>query len=624
MKKLVILFPLLICLVQVFCQIPLNKKSNMDLSKVVFSPSSRFCFLAFGNEAIVCNSSGETIAEFKTPDAILAIAFSPDEQFISTAESSGRLTIWDTKGKLIKSQNDSRLWLSHSVIAYSPDGTKLVHGKDDHTAFLLDNKGEFIATLDHSGRDPDAVSIAGGGYDGRSPLQADHTSEITFVKFSLDGNIIFSSGQDSSAILWDKNGKLYAKINNPFGVIKSMDFAKDGKMITGHEDGKVILWDSKGKLIKEVENLKSPVLFVQFFLDGSGFSYGTNEGIITSRKTNGELIHSYDLNPGQLSTFYTVSPNLKLAVYKVNWGGGFVLKNLDQKSIEISAPFTELVLFMQGKDQIVTLGSDRKGIYWDFTGKMIKQTNVAEFFFDEWSSLNKFAISLDGKKIAAYTLRGTGITYNDTLLTEYLLYDTLSGTYENFITFSPDGEYLLTGNENICVLRKTKALYERIALPKPASIVSSVAISPNNQLILLIGYDGTATLMETTGKVLQKIEEKPARFTAGIFSPDSQTIILGNNHGVISKWNINGQQISNFKTNGGGIQTMQYAPSGKAIFTIDVIGGVKKWDFEGNSQRFNVLPPAQKLFLSKDGKYGAIVRPAPQADKVVFFEVIKN
>lgn len=903
MKKLVILFPLLICLVQVFCQIPLKEKSNMDLSKVVFSPSSRFCFLAFGHEAIVCNSSGETIAEFKTPDAILAIAFSPDERFISTAESSGRLAIWDTKGKLIKSQNGSRLWLSHSAITYSPDGTKLVHGKDDNTAFLLNSNGDFIAALDHSRRDPNSVSIA-GGYDGRSPLQGSHNKEITFVKFSPDGSKIFTSSQDSSAFLWDKNGKLLSKIKNPYGVIQILDFAKDGKFISGHKDGRVVLWDNKGIFIRVIEKLEQPIIYTQFSSDGN-YSYATDDATLVMRKMSGEIIRKYNLDTNPFLRLHAVSPDGKLAMYMVNrkellltnlsskapftkalntnigpissidispnrnffvtaskygsatlWdttgtqihvfddieynltstkfstdgnsifigslgrdliqrtlngnlihkyqghegsilavavspNGQFVLTgsidktailwkvngqalqkftghnetvsavafspngnflvtgstngtcilwdikgaliqkltshkgtvncivfdkegkhiftggddksiiqqdfkgnllrhytgakspiialtlspdgtkiisggysdlnewSLDenmkkqtlstnqrlysacsfsadgnllitgseseivlwnkklqpQKNITIHHGRIESLFFEQGGNQIVTLGSDNKAIFWNFSGKIEKSIDLAEFSLGH-TPFDKFALSSDRKKIFACNPFGSCVLYNDSLKLIGIFND---ATITNFTAISPNGQYLLNGNSSLFTLRETSNLYQPSTFPGLNLLISSVAFSPDNQLILLISSDGAATLIDNRGKFVQRIGEKSERFLSGAFSPDGQKILLGSLTGMVSIWDLSGKNTSTFKAGYLGIESISYSPSGKSIFTINMQGEAKRWDDSGNSLLFNA-PAAKSLFFSKDGKYVAVVR-FPKADEIIISEL---
>lgn len=620
MKKLVTLFSLLMCSIQVWGQIPLKTKPYSEPSKVVFSPSGRSFFLALGNEAVICNSSGETIAEFKTPDAILAIAFSPNERFISTAESSGRLTIWDTTGKLIKSQNNERLWLNHSAVAYSPDGSKLVQGKDDNTAFLLDINGEFIAALDHSRRNPNIVSIA-GGYSGRSPLQA-HYNEIVFVKFSPDGSKIFTSSQDSSAFVWDKNGKLYSTINNPYGMIKSMDFTKDGKILTGHESGQVVLWTAQGKQISVVENLGEPILSIQYASDGLSYVYTTEDGVVVVRKNNGEVLQKNNLGADQRLRLYALSPRMDLAVCKVN-NKDLIFKDLRQKVIKIEGAWIESAFFVEGKDQIVILERDQKASYWSVTGNKAQESNFGEFFPHKWAKFDQFATSSDGKKRVAYSSLGPGLLFNDSLQILSYFLDTMRIGFQYFAAISPDGRYLFTGNESAYALREIARLNQPFPLPKLPLLVSSAVFSPDNESILLVGFDGTAIVIDKAGKILQKMEETSSRFMSGIFSPDGKTILLGNNAGMVSKWDLNGKQIYSFGAGRGNIISILYAPSGQAFFTIDLFGEVKKWNFEGLPLRFNILPPSKKIFFSKDGKYGAAIL-ASSVDQIMVFELIKE
>lgn len=590
MKKLVILFPLLICLVQVFCQIPLKEKSNMDLSKVVFSPSSRFCFLAFGHEAIVCNSSGETIAEFKTPDAILAIAFSPDERFISTAESSGRLAIWDTKGKLIKSQNGSRLWLSYSAIAYSPDGTKLVHGKDDNTAFLLNSNGDFIAALDHSRRDPNSVSIA-GGYDGRSPLQGSHNKEITFVKFTPDGNKIFTSSQDSSAFLWDKNGKLLSKIKNPYGVIQTLDFAKDGKFISGHKDGRVVLWDNKGIFIRVIEKLEQPIIYTQFLSDGN-YSYATDDATLIVRKISGEIIRKYNLDPNSFLRLHALSPDGKFAVYVVN-GRGLFIKNLAQsqpfnKDVKVNYGKITSVDFSPKSKFFLTGSDDGSAILWDITGAPL------HIFDNIRKSVTCVKFSSDGESIFTGTYGENLKQWNlkGDLIQEYI------GHKEPIlaVAVSSDGKHVLTGSkDNTAILwdLNGKIIQTFIGHTSP---VNAVAFSPNGKLCVTASANGSCTIWGINGVEIRKINPHKASINCIVFAPNGAGFFTGSDDKSIIFQDINGKIINKYTGATNKISSLAVSPDGKKI-VAGSWGELNEWNISDNDPK--------KLVKNSIGTYSA-------------------
>ncbi|MEP6584195.1 MAG: TIR domain-containing protein, partial [Ginsengibacter sp.] len=78
-----------------------------------------------------------------------------------------------------------------------------------------------------------------------------HNSSINSIAFSEDGRSILSSSRDSTARLWNLEGKLIQKFKDPSQLFCSA-ISRNGKyIVTGSRDGVARLWSINGKMINE-------------------------------------------------------------------------------------------------------------------------------------------------------------------------------------------------------------------------------------------------------------------------------------------------------------------------------------------------------------------------------------
>ena len=155
-----------------------------------------------------------------------------------------------------------------SSVAFSPDGTRIVSGSDDHTIRVWDARsGDVVAGPfeGHKSRvtsvafSPDGTRIVSGSYDdtirvwdARSgdvvagPFEGD-TSGVTSVAFSPDGTRIVSGSYDHTIRVWDaRSGDVVA---GPFeghtSEVTSVAFSPDGtRIVSGSYDHTIRVWDA--------------------------------------------------------------------------------------------------------------------------------------------------------------------------------------------------------------------------------------------------------------------------------------------------------------------------------------------------------------------------------------------
>ena len=133
------------------------------------------------------------------------------------------------------------------VRIYSTESGKLLHELRKHT--------DWIYTLEFS---PDSVLLASGdrnggllvweGWTGRDYLTLPgHTGGVTGVSWRADSNVLASCSEDGSIRLWEmENGNQIKNWGAHGGGVASLEYARDGRLVSCGRDRVVKLWDQNG------------------------------------------------------------------------------------------------------------------------------------------------------------------------------------------------------------------------------------------------------------------------------------------------------------------------------------------------------------------------------------------
>jgi predicted nucleic acid-binding Zn-ribbon protein len=173
-------------------------------------------------------------------DAVLAADISADYQRIALGGPQRLVRVYSTQtGQRLYEHAKHTEWVT--ALEFSPDGVLLATG---------DRNGGLHLWEAHTGNE--YLTLNG------------HTAAITAVSWRGDSNVLASASEDGSIRIWElENGK-QIKTWNAKGPLLSLEFARDGKLVSSGRDQITRLWDQQGKQLVETPPIGDVAVSVSY------------------------------------------------------------------------------------------------------------------------------------------------------------------------------------------------------------------------------------------------------------------------------------------------------------------------------------------------------------------------
>ncbi|KAG7206559.1 hypothetical protein KM043_000247 [Ampulex compressa] len=203
----------------------------------------------------------------KHEGAVQGICFSPDSAWLVTSCTFGVLklfSIGEMTDTTISEDRDVRSYASvddahdlgvvscdfsihQEVASEEPFGKtyRLITCGNDHAVKLWEIK----VTQEKCEMQPSTVSV------NPCKVMEKHSSALTCVRFSANGQYIGSTSLDKTAVIWEtKTGKPLATLSGHGRYVACCAFSRDGNLLaTGSNDKSVVIWDLAGNLSLDSE-----------------------------------------------------------------------------------------------------------------------------------------------------------------------------------------------------------------------------------------------------------------------------------------------------------------------------------------------------------------------------------
>jgi WD40 repeat protein len=308
------------------------------------------------------------------PEAVWAVAVSPDGNKFATGSLDRMARIWDMRtGKELLTLRGHEAIVNS--VAFSPDGTRLVSGSGDATAKVWDvATGEALLTL------------------------RGHSEPVQGVAFSPDGHLVASAGRDGRVRLWEASTGQSRAVLQAHRNAKVVVFSPDGKRLASggqnERGGSIEVWDvatarhdlslrlgtvpvaesqvaSRHPFVRTVRlSLRHPVVrTVRFSSDGTRLASGDFDAIRLWDMTTGRELLTLRGNAAN-SVDVALSPDGRL----IGAGGSDrVVRIWDVESGEVVNTFpghevgVTAVAFTTDGQRILSAGRDKTVRAWDLS-----------------------------------------------------------------------------------------------------------------------------------------------------------------------------------------------------------------------------------------------------------------
>ncbi len=527
-----------------------------------------------------------------------------------------------------------------------PQGAKarLGKGRIHQVKYLPDGKRLAVAT-----------SIGVWIYDVETgealDLLTEHTAPVKAIAFSPDGQTFATGSEDKTIQLWDTStGEHKATCIGHEDNVKLIAFNPTGDILASVDDDESNrFWDVQtGKLLKTtIESSVTPTYTLAYSPDGALFiTIGASDkkesyieywdaqtgdhkkDVLIDRNFNAAAISQDskilawfgDVDPLQ---FYDVETGKHLRctekrASRFNFNSmefssdGRTLITGRWNGVDIwDVSTAKLLKRMAYRDEVqsVTYSPDEKTIasgsedgtvkFWDAaTGKLIK-TVTGHMFSEIYSA----AYSPDGHTLACGS---ESKIYTWNAQTSELLKTTTEPYCEVYsIRYSPDGKLLFTTGTSRKAriwdvqtgrfLGSFRAHQYQFRHASDEVRISSVAFSPDGNMLATGGSDNQVCLLEIRAGELYLIGERLAEFSehtenvsSVAFSLDGKVLASGSQDKTIQLWDINKRtHLKTLAGHGEGVTAVVYSPDGSTLASGSEDGTLRLW----NAQTHNLLLP---------------------------------
>ena len=561
---------------------------------LTFSADALIIASAHGNRIYVWDTeTGTAFAMLdEHPDAIKAIALSPDNTKLATAGGDWIVRVWEVgTGKYINSLAGHTGAVN--AIAFSPDGKILASAGtklrlwDADTGELLNADNNDLGSIDHLAFSPDGNTLASSDGWAHSVYLWDvdtstikkklkkHNSKIRDIAFSPDGRRLVSVSADGEMRLADLSTDTEPKslptpqdkipqlvpsilkleaLNQAYlprrrDDVYSVGFSGDAtQLISISQDGSLHVWD------------------VETGRYQSSFSLGAHSDLVNvlAFSEDGKYLASND-GYGERIRVWSVENATQHAVLTLGQG-------------DIFNPLRELTV-SSGIKKIA--GRELKGTIqiWDAEAVEPLSTILTDRMIHYWRLL----LSPDGKFLAGRDILSTNkveFWQTDPGAHLFTLEDHTSPVAA--YAFSPDSNLFVSGDKDgTIIFWDVKTGDQRNSLTGHTKSISTLAFSADSKT-LASGSENEIRLWDAHTRNLLGILDTGLSVGPLAFSPDGKILACGTEDGRIQVWVLvpNFQVQSTFTGHQGSVYVLMFSPDGKTLASGSSDGTILLWDME--------------------------------------------
>jgi WD40 repeat protein/uncharacterized caspase-like protein len=187
------------------------------------------------------------------------------------------------------------------------------------------------------------------------------------------------------------------------------------------------------------------------------------------------------------------------------------------------------------------------------------------------------------------------------------------------VAFSPDGQLVASGSwDNTIKLWEVASGMQLRSLAGHAAPIRSVVFSPDGQLLASASNDKTIKLWDPkTGKQLRSLEAHVREVLSIALSPDGKLLASASNDKMINLWDPQtGKQLRSFSGHAGPVTSVAFSADGQLLASASDDKTIKLWDVVNGTQLRSLEGHSKTVNLVAFSPYGKVIGSA-SADETI-------
>ncbi|MQA91665.1 MAG: protein kinase [Gemmatimonas sp.] len=518
--------------------------------------------------------TGESVLSFEGHRGdVNHVAFSRDGSRLATTGDDGELRVWDpATGRLVANMSGSGSTWGPS---FNADGSLVAAAWDDRVRVLalptqrvvsdIHVDGGFGTALSPDGKRLAVISGPNAVFDVRTGEEVFPLSEHASwgVWWSPDGRYVATASDDGVRV-WDAGtGTLRHTLFAHGGTVGGVAWSPDSsRLVTGGSDGTVKVWRIEPRGVQQLFSLSA---------------HGTRSGVIgVAFSPDGTRVMAGDVAVSAVT------------IWDLGAEGDAEWANLPSSG-EAGAEF------MPDGRRVVTSNNDGKALtIWDLqTKRALQEIGPATDDFTFFS----IAVNPDGGSIAAGGEDGDPAFGGEVArvwntATGEELYRVRHDFDVNDVSFSPDGEYLVTASySGAAKIVDRSGRVVRVLRVAEDFNLSAARFSSDGRFVATAAFFGQNTRIKIWDwrqrEVVRTIDNDVSRLWPTLdFDPSSSRIVTAGPDGPVDIWDaVRGTHVAVLAGPSGGVNRAVFSPDGARVATASDDGTVRLFDADNGAEQ---------------------------------------